>query len=170
MHAIAPVVDGPRWLVQAGQDDMNDAAHCMEQIRVAIRSDGPELARLLTQLGHDTSAAEVEQRWNGWSATSIALVAPNADGTLAGAATLSMMFVLHRPKPVGRITSLVIDEPQRGRGLGRALVAAAEALLVERGCGLVEITSNDRLVQAHAFYRHLGYQRSSIRLAKNAGG
>lgn len=49
---------------------------------------------------------------------------------LLGAITLHRMVVLHRAKPVGRITSLVVDPAARGRGLGRALVLAAEAALV----------------------------------------
>ena len=76
------------------------------------------------------------------------------------------MAVLHRPRSVGRITSLVVDTSQRGTGIGRALVAAAEETLASTGCGLQKITSNMRLVGAHEFYEYLGYERASIRLAK----
>lgn len=89
-----------------------------------------------------------------------------ADGTLAGAVTLHQMVVLHRPTPVGRITALVVDDSVRGQGIGRALVAAAEQALADSGCGLLEITSNERLADAHAFYAHLGYERTSVRFAK----
>jgi GNAT superfamily N-acetyltransferase len=46
------------------------------------------------------------------------------------------------------------------------LVEAAEDWCRERGCKLVEVTSNDRRTAAHAFYRHMGYERTSMRFAK----
>jgi len=136
-------------------------------LRHATRLDAREIARLLTQLGHPTPAERVNDTWEAWVAAGDgAIVAPRADGTLAGVATLHCMRVLHRPRPVGRITALIVDESQRGRGIGRELVVAAERELAFHGCGLIEITSHVRLVQAHAFYEHLGYVRTSVRLAK----
>jgi GNAT superfamily N-acetyltransferase len=136
-------------------------------IRPATLADAPELARLLTLLGHATTAAEVESRWIAWAAAgNTALVAPGEPGILLGTAVLHRMHVLHRPKPVGRITALVVDRAARGKEVGRALVEAAEAALDDAGCGLLEITSNVRLVEAHAFYEHLGYERSSVRFSR----
>jgi GNAT superfamily N-acetyltransferase len=136
-------------------------------IRQATAVDAPEIARLLTMLGHPTAADAVASRWDEWRAgDGWALVACRADGTLAGVAALHRMLVLHRPEPVGRITALIVDTPVRGTGLGRRLVAASEEFLRSTGCGLLEITSNARRVDAHAFYEHLGYERTGIRLAK----
>lgn len=136
-------------------------------IRSAVSGDAIEVARLLTALGHSTDAKAIADRWGEWQAAgNAALVAVRTDGTLVGVATLHHMIVLHRRKPVGRITALVVDDPSRRQGVGRALVAAAEEALTREGCGLLEITSNVRLVDAHVFYERLGYERTSIRFAK----
>jgi GNAT superfamily N-acetyltransferase len=133
-----------------------------------VPQDAPELARLLTALGHPTDAAGVAARWEEWAAEgNAALVAAREDDTLIGVATLHRTRVLHRPRPVGRITALVVDAAVRGQGIGRALMAAAEEALVQAGCGLVEITSNVRRVDAHAFYARLGYEQTSVRLVKD---
>ncbi len=95
----------------------------------------------------------------------MALVVQGED-SLLGTITLHRMFVLHRPKPVGRITSLIVDSAVRGRGLGRALVEAAEDALLQAGCGLLEVTSHARRTEAHEFWRHLAYEQTSYRFAK----
>ena len=139
-------------------------------IRPATLSDAPELARLLTALGHPTTSSDVAARWDAWAAQrNTALVAERGDGTLAAMLTLHQTRVLHRPKPLGRITALVVDPPVRGQGVGRALVAAAEAALAAAGCGLIEVTSNVARADAHAFYRRLGYEQTSVRFSKIVG-
>lgn len=135
-------------------------------IRSARPDDAVELARLFTELGHATTADALRARWPAWSAAgNSALVAATADHLL-GVATLHRTDVLHRPRPVGRISALVVDARYRGAGLGKALVAACEHEHHEAGCGLLEVTSNLRRTDAHAFYEHLGYDRTSYRFAK----
>ncbi len=46
------------------------------------------------------------------------------------------------------------------------LVETAEAQLKKAGCQILEVTSNDRRAAAHAFYRHMGYERTSMRFMK----
>jgi GNAT superfamily N-acetyltransferase len=76
------------------------------------------------------------------------------------------MRVLHRPAPVGRISMMVVDTALRSRGIGAELVGAAEQALAEQGCYMVEVTSHLRRTEAHRFYERLGYERTSVRLAK----
>ena len=136
-------------------------------VRMAEVGDAPEIARLLAVLGHPTDTVAVANRWSGWAAAgNTALVATLGDTRLAGLATLHHMTVLHRPCQVGRVTALVVDVPWRGRGVGRVLIAAAEEMLAQAGCGLVEVTSHARNADAHAFYEQVGYGRTGVRLAK----
>ena len=136
-------------------------------IRPAAEGDAHELARLLTALGFPAGAQAIQDRWAAWAgAGNSALVAARDAAGLTGIATLHRMLVLHRPSPVGRITALVVDAGCRGRGIGRALIEAAEYQLAREGCGLLEVTSNLNLPDAHAFYSRMGYERTSVRFAK----
>jgi GNAT superfamily N-acetyltransferase len=76
------------------------------------------------------------------------------------------MVTIHRPAPVGRIPILVVTAKARGQDIGRMLVEAVEQWCARQGCAIVEVTSNDRRGEAHAFYRHLGYERTSLRFMK----
>lgn len=85
---------------------------------------------------------------------------------IIGLCGLQISTMFQREKPVGRITILVVAEDQRGKAIGRMLVDAAEAQFRSAGCELMEVTSNDRHIGAHAFYRRMGLERTSIRFAK----
>ncbi len=136
-------------------------------LRVATPGDAPEIARLLAMLGYPTEAASIATRWAKWRASgSAAIVAGGQSAGLLGVVTVHTTIVLHRPRPIGRITALVVDERARGHGIGRALVAAAEGAALREGCGILEVTSNMRRAEAHAFYEKLGFDRSSYRFVK----
>lgn len=135
--------------------------------RTASPADAGELARLLTELAHPTTPVAIHARWPSFTAEGNSTLVAAADDRLLGLLTLHVMHVLHRPAPVGRITALVVDPDARRRGIGRRLVAEAEHTLSVRGCGLIEVTSNERLVEAHDFYMQLGYRRTSLRFAKS---
>ena len=135
-------------------------------IRAARATDSAALARLIIALGYKVVEADMQQRIAALQQAGLPPLVADLGGETIGCLTLSLMTVLHRPRLVGRISMLVVDERLRSRGIGGALVAAAEAWLRDRGCGLVEVTSNVRRTRAHAFYEGLGYERTSLRFAK----
>jgi GNAT superfamily N-acetyltransferase len=135
--------------------------------RLATKEDAPEIARLLTELGHAASAGSVKDVWDLWVFEGNSAYVAAINDKLLGLATMHRMIVLHRPKPVGRITALVVDAAYRSQGIGRALVAHAEVALAQAGCGLLEITTNPSRVEAMAFYEGIGYQRTNVRLSKD---
>ena len=138
-------------------------------IRAASSFDVHEMARLFGQLGYEIPVDVLGRRLEAFErAGETALVAEDdaAPGRLLAVATLHATPVLHRAGPVGRVSALVVDGDVRGRGVGRAMMAAAEQWAAERGCILMEVTSNRRRADAHAFYEGLGYERTSFRFAR----
>lgn len=134
-------------------------------VREAGARDAEAISGLLAQLGFPADAGELRRRLPRLAkAGEPPLVAVERD--VIGCLTWHVMHVLHRPRPVGRVTMMVVSEGARRRGVGAALLAAAEARLRAAGCGLVEVTSNIELGGAHAFYRAHGYERTSYRFAK----
>jgi ribosomal protein S18 acetylase RimI-like enzyme len=134
-------------------------------LRDARPRDAEAIAALIGALGYEASAADVRRRLAALAKAGQQIVVADK-GRIVGVLTTSMMIVLHRPKPVGRISMLVVAEDARGGGIGAALVAEAEKRLKAKGCGLVEVTSNVKRLRAHGFYEKLGYDRTSYRFAK----
>jgi N-acetylglutamate synthase-like GNAT family acetyltransferase len=135
-------------------------------IREARAGDTAALARLIGQLGYEVTRADVAERLATMQAEGRRVLVAELDGAVVGCLSTSAMRVLHRPAPVGRISMMVVDEVLRGRGIGAALVRAAEAALAAQGCHMLEVTSNLRRTEAHRFYERLGYDKTSVRLAK----
>ncbi|MEO6041981.1 MAG: GNAT family N-acetyltransferase [Croceibacterium sp.] len=135
-------------------------------IRPAETRDAAALERLIGQLGFVATAGDVADRLSALQAEGRAVLVAELAGEVIGCLTTSVMRGLHRPAPVGRISMMVVDEGQRGRGIGAALLRAAEAALAAQGCYMVEVTSNLARTDAHRFYERLGYGRTSVRLAR----
>lgn len=131
--------------------------------RNANRSDAPGLAELVALLGHDIDAANVAANLEKLEREGLPQIVAERDGRLVGLLGLDRMTPLYRPQPVARITILVVAEECREEGTGKTLVDLAIAQAKRWGCGIIEVTSNERLIEAHAFYRHIGFERSSYR-------
>jgi len=136
------------------------------KLRDAKADDAKALVPLMQLLGHETDAKGVRKRINQLAQDKLAPIVAMLDKQIVGLVGIHRMVTIHRDRPVGRITILVVAEGARGQGVGRMLTEAAEQHLKALGCGMVEVTSNDRLARAHAFYRHLGYERTSMRFCK----
>ena len=127
-------------------------------VRDAAATDAQRAAELLAQLGHPISTKTVERQLALLAGTGRdRVLVAEAEGVVFGVVSLHWTPLLHRDRPLGRITVLVVDEAARGQGIGSRLVAEAERVLREAGCSAVEVTSNVRRAEAHDFYRGLDY-------------
>lgn len=136
------------------------------EIRDARPSDAATIAELICYLGHPIDEKQVRKNMTALRKTGETPLVATIDNKVVGLCGVGKRTVISRPAPLGRITNLVVAREAQGKGIGRMLVEAAEERMRKAGCKLVEVTSNDRRTAAHAFYRHLGYERTSIRFAK----
>lgn len=143
-------------------------AHAPPAIRRACDADCAAIAALLGQLGYASTPAQVQDRLATLepSTTDLVLVATH-DSTVIGCISLHILPMFHTSGGLGRITSLVIDADWRGRRIGSALMDAASAWFAANGCLKMEVTSNNRRLDAHRFYDAHGMARDSQRFSRS---
>jgi GNAT superfamily N-acetyltransferase len=128
------------------------------KIRSAGTSDAPAVARLASELGVATDAAEAARRLAaiGTDVAQIALVA-EVDGEVVGWVHVVESTSLQSGTLV-EIRGLVVAANARRSGVGRALVAAAEAWASGRGHETIRVRTDVFRDDARAFYLGVGYE------------
>lgn len=128
------------------------------RVRAATLADAAALAPLSGQLGYPATPEEIALRLRRiLDDAEHAVFVAEAGGRIAGwvHVFVSRTVEAHARAEIG---GLVVDEAARSQGIGRALMAHAEAWAREKGCEAVGLRSNVIREQAHAFYERLGYR------------
>jgi GNAT superfamily N-acetyltransferase len=140
------------------------------RIRAAAIGDASDVARLLEVLGYPSTRDEAAER--------IALVLGDprqqlllaeVEGHACGLVALDLRYSLTRGADQARITALVVDPGHSRRGIGRRLLREVEAIARRDGIARIEVTSNVRRSEAHAFYHGCGYGDGSRHFFKLLG-
>ncbi len=127
-------------------------------IRPPRPADLDRMAVLAGQLGYPCTAEQVRARLERMQdpAGYAVFVAELPGGQLAGWIG-AYLFRTVETDGHAEISGLVVDEGLRSRGVGKALLEAAEAWARSRGCDLMSVRSNVIRGRAHAFYERHGY-------------
>jgi N-acetylglutamate synthase-like GNAT family acetyltransferase len=137
-------------------------------IRDAAAGDVPAVARLLDQLGYPADEASVARRLERLLASSAdRILVAESEGEVVGVAGIHVSPALEYDADAAKVSAIAVDEAHRGRGVGRALMAALEAEARARNCALLFLTTAERRQDAHAFYRALGFAETGRRFAKD---
>jgi GNAT superfamily N-acetyltransferase len=136
--------------------------------RPATRADVPAVVALLedddVSRSRDQTLAEAEDAryWAAFEAIDAdprnELIVADAGGAVAGTCQLTFTPSLSR-RGTERMTieAVRVRSDLRGGGIGRAMMAWAIDRARERGCGLVQLTTDKRRTDAHRFYDSLGF-------------
>ncbi|MFJ8577766.1 GNAT family N-acetyltransferase [Micromonospora sp. NPDC093277] len=136
--------------------------------REAVRADLPAVIALLADdvLGKARDFTEVDDAYEKAFADIDAdprnqLVVADAGGELVGCMQITYIPGLGRHGAErSLIESVRVRSDLRGQGLGRQMMAWAVDRARERGCALVQLTTDKTRADAHRFYRNLGFQAS----------
>lgn len=146
------------------------SADTAPRVRPAELGDAGDVAGLLEALGYPCTHDEAAER--------IALILGDArhellvaqiDGAVCGLIALSLIYSLGRGADIARITGLVVAPNCHRQGVGRRLLREVELLARRAGACRLEVTSNPRRTEAHAFYRSCGYADGSQHFVKLLG-
>lgn len=129
-------------------------------IRQCVENDLPELLRLYRQLQpEDTTTpdelAEAFARMQAFPGCAIFMA--QLDGRMTGAFTLYLLpNTTRNGRPAAILENIIVDEPYRGRDIGRAMLEFVRERAREQNCYKLSLTSNAKRQEAHAFYLRCG--------------
>jgi len=132
-------------------------------IRAADASDSPGVKLLLEELEGRAFYQDIFSRiYTEYLEAPLTLifVATQEEGEIIGFISCKGQSLLHHEGLVFEIQELVVTAAHQGKGLGRKLVAALKPDLEKLGAISLEVTSNKRRKEAHAFYQSVGFLNS----------
>lgn len=127
-------------------------------IRPMRPPDTAEVARLSGQLGYPVAQEEIQDRFRHLSDSPDAavFVAGDAGGAVVGWVHVAVPRDLVSAR-YAEVRALVVDEAHRGRGIGKALLQAAEGWARERLLDSIRVRSNVTRERTRGFYEREGY-------------
>jgi GNAT superfamily N-acetyltransferase len=132
-------------------------------IRFARPDDAPTIFRLILglaeyeRLAHEVTGSEDDVREHLFGPRPFAeVILAEADGRTVGFALFFHNYSTFLTRPGIYLEDLFVLPEERGRGYGKALLAALARIAVERGCGRLEWSVLDWNEPSIGFYKGLG--------------
>lgn len=139
-------------------------------IRAAATGDASDVASLLEILGYPCSRDEAAER------IAVVLGDPRQhlllaeiDGHACGLVSVDLRYSVARGADHARVTALVVSPQCHRMGIGRRLLRHVEGIARRAGVARIEVTTNARRLEAHAFYQGCGYADGSLHFFKLLG-
>ena len=143
-------------------------------IRESNYDDIPSLLELLYELGRpklqqDSDSEKFEKLLKNYIQENDKkiLVAQINNSEIIG--MISMVFLprLNQNTLELYIPELIISQNYRSKGIGKKLINFSINLGKEKKCHRMRLESGNQRVESHKFYKHLGFENSSIFFTKN---
>lgn len=139
------------------------------------KADPGHLEAIVAIINAGATSIRRDKEFDGWQdyrpAFDALVAAPEVDIYVAlnGAGEVVGTYQIHflkglafRGRPRAELESVHVRSDQRGRGVGRLMMAHAEDLARAQKACMVQLTSNREREGSHHFYRRLGYDQSHL--------
>ena len=138
------------------------------EVRGAAPGDAPEISRLLAQTGAVLTPGAAADRLEAMrERTDCAVLVTSGWSGLNGLVAVGWAPLLQQPRPVARITALVVDEDERRHGIGRLLLKAASKAARTAGCDILDVAVPDGQGALAAFCLATGFAQGETVFARS---
>ena len=117
-----------------------------------------DINKLLPQLSEKTPPITLERLKNITGEWSVELWVARDDNRIVGIATLVILVVPEGIK--GRIEDVVVDQSERGKGLGSSLMKKLFERAKIRGANALELSSRAKRTEANKLYEKMGMEKA----------
>jgi ribosomal protein S18 acetylase RimI-like enzyme len=129
-------------------------------IRRATEADAETIAALFTDEGYPAGPSDIVERLTRFASDHSQVLVAEHEGALLGFVAFHALPRFEHDDRIVRILALVVDAGARERGVGRALMAAAETAAAALGAAFIEITAGHHRPEARRLYESAGYDAS----------
>jgi len=143
-------------------------------IRESIHDDIPLILELLYELGRQKPQKDGElekfkkllKNYMQEDDKKI-LVAQDNDSKIIG--MISMVFLprLNQNTLEMYVPELIVLQNYRSKGIGKKLINSSIEFGKEKKCHRIRLESGNQRIESHKFYKHLGFENSSVFFTKN---
>ena len=95
------------------------------------------------------------------------LVAQIDNSKIIGMISIVFLSRLNQNTSEMYIPELIISQSYRSKGIGKKLINSSIKLGKEKQCYRIRLESGNQRIESHKFYKHLGFEDSSIFFTKN---
>jgi ribosomal protein S18 acetylase RimI-like enzyme len=143
-------------------------------IRESIYDDIPSLLELLYELGRPKPQKDSElEKFKKLLKNYIQdedkkiLVAQIDNSKIIGMISMVFLTRLNQNTLEMYIPELIISKNYHSKGIGKKLINSSIKLGKEKQCHRIRLESGNQRIESHKFYKHLGFEDSSISFTKN---
>ena len=143
-------------------------------IRESIHDDIPLILELLYELGRqkpqkDSELEKFKKLLKNYMQEDDKkiLVAQDNDSKIIGMISIVFLSRLNQNTLEMYVPELIVSQNYRSKGIGKKLIDSSIEFGKEKKCHRMRLESGNQRIESHKFYKHLGFENSSVFFTKN---